>query len=184
MSAPTYEVRESTVDFGPDTSNTPPEPPKPRRTSRTKEKAESLLGDLGKNSPARGNVRALNDDDRARMVAMYSTIAALAQPIRPTLALAIESSKEQCVDAWLKLAAKNVKVRAKILAFIEGGEWMGLFMAHLPLFMAVIPEKLLVKWMTGIGSMFGNLMGVSQVDAEVDQDDYPPDSYGYGNQAA
>lgn len=174
-----FEVRESSVDFGPDVSSTPTEPPKEapkRRTSRARDKAESLLGDLGKNSPARSSVRKLSDDDRARLVSMYETVATLAQPIRPALALAIHGSKEQCVDAWMNLAEKNVKVRAKILAFLEGGEWTAVLIAHLPLFMAVIPERLLVKWMTGIGSMFGNLMGMSAND-ESTEDDYPPAGY-------
>jgi hypothetical protein len=181
MTTPTFEVRESSVDFGPDVSSTPTEPPKeaPKRTSRAKAKAESLLGDLGKNSPARSSVRKLNDDDRVRLLSMYDTIGALAQPIRPALALAIQTSKEQCVDAWMNLAEKNVKVRAKILAFLEGGEWTAVLIAHLPLFMAVIPERLLVKWMTGIGSMFGNLMGVSTADGDENENDYPPDYSGY-----
>lgn len=190
MSTPTFEVREVTdsgpVDFGPDVSNTPTEPPKeaPKRRSRARDKAESLLGDLGKNSPARSSVRKLSDDDRARLVSMYETVASLAQPIRPTLALAIHTSKEQCVDSWMNLADKNVKVRAKILAFLEGGEWTAVLIAHLPLFMAVIPERLLVKWMTGIGSMFGNLMGVATTD-ESTVDDYPPNDYpNAGYQAA
>lgn len=181
MSTPTFEVRESSVDFGPDVSSTPPEPPKaaPRRT-RAKDKAENLLGELGKNSPARSSVRKLTDDDRRRMIAMYETIGTMAQPFRPALATAIEMSKERCVDSWCNLADKNVKVRAKILAFLEGGEWTAVGMAHLPLFMAVIPERLLIKWMTGIGSMFGNLMGVSQQDSGPGEstEDYYPNEYG------
>lgn len=182
MTTPSFDVRESAVDFGPDTASTPPEPPKaaPRRSSRVKEKAESLLGELGKNSPARSSVRKLSEEDRSRMVGMYETIANMARPIRPALATAIDMSKERCVDSWCNLAEKNVKVRAKILAFLEGGEWTAVFLAHLPLFMAVIPERLLVKWMTGIGSMFGNMMGVSQEDSEPggSTEDYYPNEYG------
>jgi len=181
MSTPTFDVRESPVDFGPDFSSTPSEPPKaaPKRNSRVKDKAESLLGELGKNSPARSSVRKLTDDDRQRMLAMYDTIATMAQPFRPALATAITMSKERCVDSWCNLADKNVKVRAKILAFMEGGEWTAVFLAHLPLFMAVIPERLLIKWMTGIGSMFGNMMGMSQEDGRPEStEDYYPNEYG------
>lgn len=181
MSTPTFEVRESVADFGPDVAATPAEPPKPptaKRTSRAKEKAEDLFGSLGKNSPARSSVRRLTDDDRVRMVSLYETVGSLAQPFRPNLAAAIELSKHRCVDSWMNLAEKNVKVRGKILAFLEGGEWTAVLMAHLPLFMAVVPERLLVKWMTGIGSMFGNMMGMAEADTD---DDYPND---YGQQVA
>lgn len=177
-----FEVRDSAEGFGPDVSSTPDSPPKPaapKRSSAAKEKAQGMFAELGKNSPARSAVRKLTDDDRRRMIGVYDTIGNLARPIRPALSTAIEMSKERCVDSWCDLADKNVKVRAKILAFLEGGEWTAVLMAHLPLFMAVIPEQLLVKWMTGIGSMFGNLMGVSTVD-----NDEGDDSGVYNGQAA
>lgn len=159
-----FEVRESPTpldDVGPDVSRTPEEPPKPQRKSRNKEKAENLLGQLGKNQPLRSGVRKLTDDDRAAIVAMYESIGSVSQPIRPTLSVAIELRKDACADAWMAVAEKNVKVRARLLAFLEGGEWTKLFFAHLPLFMAVIPESLLEKWLTGIGGLFGHIMSAN-----------------------
>lgn len=41
-------------------------------------------------------------------------------------------------EAWENLAKTNPRIRAFLWRFMEGGAWTGLFMAHLPILMAIL----------------------------------------------
>ena len=43
-------------------------------------------------------------------------------------------------DAWEEIARTNPKIRAILMRLLEGNAWMNLFMAHLPILLAVMSE--------------------------------------------
>lgn len=159
MTAGPFTV-ESAPDFGPDFSNTAPEMPaetpepepvKVRKTTRASGKAAQddggLFGKLGKNSPARSSVRQLTEADQAALAKYYVRAGGMIRYAHPRLGNVMVECADECAESWIKLAAKNVKVRAKILAILEGGELLGVIMAHSPLLIAVLPEQFVASVM-------------------------------------
>ncbi len=177
----TQFVTEPAPDFGPEFTATPLDPampaPEPAQTTRAKNKAageesKGIFGSLGKNSPARSNVRRLTDDDARKLAARYDWVAGMVKYVHPRLARSIDDNTEVCVQSWMNLAENNVKVRAKILAFIEGGEIMGVVIAHSPLLIAALPEKYVAMFMQGIMSGFGKFANEPE-EPEEDPAFYP-----------
>lgn len=164
MTTPTFSARPSDItldgsDFGPDYSDTPSEPPRAPGKSKARETAERVLNDLGKNSPTRSGVRKLTNDDRDAIAGLYRQLSGPIGIVRPQLAVAMREGADECATAWCNLAEKNVKVRQKILAVLEGGEWGKLIFAHMPLIIAVLPEDLVRNWMLKAGSLFAQQFG-------------------------
>lgn len=154
---PMPAFRESTADFGPElpTSDTPtPEPPKVNQKTPPKSTSK-VFGNLGQNVKARGAARKLTDSDHERIVSLYKQLAGIAKLFHPRLATALDMSAVDCTDAWFRLAEKNDSVRARICAFVEGGDWGKVVLAHVPILMAVIPEQALANLMMRGMNLFG-----------------------------
>lgn len=149
---PDLQVRKG-EDFGPDPSLTN-ELPKAEKAS-----AKSALGNLGLNTKPRSGIRKLTGDDREYIVNAYVLFANMARTFHPRFATALTDQSEFCADAWMELAEKNDTVRRNILAFIEGGGWGKVFVAHVPVLMAVLPEKTLEKMLERSMDIFGSFVG-------------------------
>ena len=150
---PDLQVRKENADFGPDPSLTT-ELPKPEKPA-----GKSALGNLGLNTKPRSGIRKLTGDDREYIVNSYVMFANMARGFHPRFATALAEQSEFCADAWMELAEKNDSVRRNILAFIEGGGWGKVFVAHVPVLMAVLPEKTLERMLERSMDLFGNFMG-------------------------
>lgn len=157
MSTP-LDLQARPGNFGPDPSKTDEKPNFDREPSAAAKKAKDVLGSLGENTKPRSGVRQLGAGDRAWIQGKYLTIARFTKSIHPNFAEAVELQSEMCADAWMNLAAKNDKVRRQILAAIEGGAWGELFLAHSPIFMALLPEKYLMKLLDQSMELFGSFL--------------------------
>lgn len=183
MTTPTFPTAvPSTQDpssgngFGPDFTKTEEaqRPPTGAKPSDTKEKRSTPFGTLGANKKTRSPVRKLSDEDKQRMYAWYMRLAALTMTFHPKLSTALQMQAEDCVNTWCDLAENNDNVRRKILAFIEGGDWGKVIMAHAPIFLAVIPESMIEKVMTG--SLFAAMFRNDEPEPEPEPDVmYPAD---------
>lgn len=177
-------VAEPVAEFGPDFTATPHDTaapaPEPQQTTRVKNKAAGeqkagIFSNLGKNSPARSSVRKLTEDDALKLADRYDWLAGTVKYFHPRLGKAIEANAEKCVISWMNLAEHNVKVRAKLLAFIEGGEIMGVVMAHVPILIAALPEKYVAMFMQGVMSAFGQFVQSPDDDsADVPSPEFDP----------
>jgi hypothetical protein len=147
-------------DFGPDASATPQNAPK-INTKTPPRATKDVLGKLGQNKRLRSPVRVLSDEDMDKLGDRYRWLGKIASPFHPKFGAAMQEQADECAKSWTQLAANNDKVRRWILAFIEGGDWGGVIAAHMPIFMAVIPEKTLERiLLRGVG------MFVSEPDDE------------------
>lgn len=148
-------VRPSTTEpeFGPDFTVTPEkdQPATPPKVNQKNPPKPSVFSTLGQNKKLRSPVRKLtierrNEDelsDLERLEGWYHAIASAAELVHPKFSDAMHRQASGCAIAWFGLAENNDKVRRWILAMIEGGDWGKVFSAHLPIFMAVIPEATL-----------------------------------------
>lgn len=184
MTAPEYVVQSvDGQDFGPDFTATPDAPPadsatsarttRRRATKKQKPEDDSLLGKLGTNSPARSPIRQLTAEDRDIIASHYRKIARIAVYFRPQLGHALEMQSDECADGWMRWAAKNVKVRKQLLAVVEGSAVTEVMMAHLPILMAVVPEKFVEQFLL---KGFGNLFQAAAMPND-DSDDYTSDQH-------
>lgn len=135
--------------FGPDFTQTDGEPVRPPKINEKHPPKPSPLGNLGQNKKLRSPVRKLTEDDKGRVAALYTILAGIVRIFKPVAAQAIEFQTESCVDAWWDLAENNDKVRRALLALIEGGDWGKLFLAHLPIVVAVLPDGIVMSVMRG-----------------------------------
>lgn len=163
------------TEYGPDFLATPevplsepadPSPQTTRAKNKAKDEPKGIFANLGKNSPARSSVRKLTDDDRDKLIDRYDWLAGMVKFFHPRLAQAIDQNAEKCAQSWCDLAANNVKVRANILAFLEGGEIMGVVITHTPLLIAALPEKYVAMFMQNIMSAFGQFAHAPQPESE------------------
>jgi hypothetical protein len=166
-------------DFGPDftkttESDTKPTPPKQNVRNPPKPAATAFPGKLGTNKKLRSPVRRLtrtapsNEEfsDLERLANQYIRLGRAAQMFHPKFAAAMVEQAEDCALAWFELAENNDTVRRYILAMIEGGAWGKVITAHIPVFMAVIPEATLNR-------LFLKGMGLFARNAEQFDDDEP-----------
>lgn len=126
-------------------------------SDKTKERVGGILGNLGQNKKTRSGIRPLVKADKEAITQLYVYSAMAVMQFRPTTAQAMAENAERCADAWVELASKNDAVRRAILALVEGGAWSGIFLAHAPILLTMIPE--------GIGARF-----MPPTDAPDDQD--------------
>lgn len=155
MVSPNPFLVEDAPSFGPDFTNTPdspdesPEPVSTKKTTRAAGKplkdSGGILGNLGKNSPARPSTRALTEADRDKLSRLYVKVGKGIRYVHPRLGNAMVENADDAADSWIALAAVNVKVRAKILGILEGGEIMGVAIAHAPIFLALLPENFIAN---------------------------------------
>lgn len=157
---PDLQVRKGT-DFGPDMTQTNDLP----KDKPIKPQGDPL-GSLGLNAKARSGIRKLTDADRDYVAGGYVMLANMARPFHPRVAEGLETQADFCADAWMDLAEKNDTVRRNILAYIEGGGWGKVFMAHVPVLMAVLPEKTLERMMERSMDVFGQFMNRATNESE------------------
>lgn len=150
-------------DFGPDFTRTPekddaPEPPK---TARAAKKADSGVGRIGLNKKARSAVPKLTREapdgqlsDLDKLTRRYIALGKLAQNFHPKFSAAMDENAEDCANAWFDLAEQNDTVRRWIHGFLEGGAWSAVIAAHTPIFLAVIPEAVLMRFFFRVMSIF------------------------------
>lgn len=171
----TEQFAPTVTEYGPDFLATPEtpldesaaeQPQTTRAKNKAKDEPKGLFANLGKNSPARSNVRKLTADDHAKLAGRYLWLAGVVKYVHPRLAQAIDGNAESCAQSWCDLAENNFKVRAKLLAFLEGGEIMGVIMAHTPLLIAALPEKYVAMFMHNIMSAFGQFAHAPQEEPE------------------
>lgn len=161
-------------DFGPDfTTTVKDDPPKSQKAApRTTDSTRRNRWSLGDNKKVRSGVRRLTDEDKPKLAAWYEGIAFAAAFIRPQLAkairipavpqLGIPSQIDRCVDAWFDLAEDNDKVRRVICGMIEGGGWGKVMLAHLPFFLAVLPEQFVEQFlMVKLGDVLGDMQAAA-----------------------
>lgn len=170
MTAPAFTPAPSTKDFGPDHTATKDDPKPPKINVRNPPKP-SVLDGLGTNKKLRSPIRKLSEGDEKILHGWYLRIGKVAKVVRPTLGEAITESAEDCARTWCELADKNDKVRHFILGVVEGGEWGKVITAHLPIFMAVIPEAALNRIMLKGMGMFAAFAQAGE-DNEDDVPDY------------
>jgi hypothetical protein len=177
--------RESTstpeTNFGPDVSNTPKAPPKINEKNPPRS-ADSVIGKLGQNKKLRSPVRKLtrpkssygpdetDTSDYTRLADRYRQVGKIARLFHPKVGTAMIAQADECADSWLKLAENNDTVRRYILAVVEGGDWGGVFAAHIPIVMAVIPERALEQF-------FMKGMGLFAANVETDDDQFVFEGY-------
>lgn len=141
---PVFTAKETPDDFGPDATQTPKRPPRATESVRR--------GGKDKKPATPGTARQLTGKDADRIAAVYATLGKFADPFHARLAGALVTNADDCAAAWVQLANSNVGVRRMILRLTEGGDWGNVVWAHLPLFMAAIPENTLEKLlMRGMG---------------------------------
>lgn len=137
-------------EFGPDATATPSKPDTFDKTAKSTTKAP--LASLGQNKSPRSGIRKLSDVDHARISAWYRNIGDICKMFHPRLAAALHDKADDATDAWFALAENNDRVRRGILAVVEGGDWGAVITAHIPILIAVIPERVLEKIMlSGVG---------------------------------
>lgn len=167
---PVRPSQDTPDEYGPNFSHTPVDD-KPKDPPKTAQKnppkpAESVFKRLGTNKKMRSPVRRLSrepakDDelsDLERLEGWYHALGNMARPFHPKFAQALQLQATECAVAWFGLAENNDTVRRYILAFIEGGDWGKVFMAHAPIFMAVVPQSVLERFfLKGMGAFVGNL---------------------------
>lgn len=146
-----------------DAGEVAPQPDNARGAPR----ASGRIGKLGGNKRARGGPRKLTNDDIDKLAGMYGFAALAIQPLNPKVAAAFAESADSCADAWRSLAEQNDAVRRAILWIIEGGALGAVFLAHMPILIAAIPEDKLPP-------MF-NLFAASDsiTDERIDRNGYP-----------
>lgn len=157
---PDLHVRTEKTDFGPDPSLTN-ELPKAEKPA-----GKPALGNLGLNAKPRSGIRKLTADDCDYIANAYVMLANMARTFHPRFAEALEEQSGFCANAWMELAEKNDTVRRNILAFIEGGGWGKVFIAHTPILMAVLPEKTLERMLERSMDMFGSFMNRASDERE------------------
>lgn len=95
---------------------------------------------LGANRRRGSGVRALTKSDRERIVGLYVSIGFGVMMVNQPVARTIAEQSEACADAWIDLARENDSVRRALLFVIEGGAWGAVFVAHMPIMLALLPE--------------------------------------------
>lgn len=133
-------------EYGPDPARDIPEPPidaaeevkKARRRN-----GKSPFNNLGNNKKRASGVRQLTKQDREKIEQLYVTGAMVSMPFKPDIAKALANAAEDCAEAWFELSKENDGVRRTILMLIEGGAWGKVFAAHLPIFLAAIPNGIM-----------------------------------------
>lgn len=100
---------------------------------------------LGQNKKPRSGVRALNKQDAERLTNWYLGFALMLAPLNRNASKAIADNVDQCVDAWLDLAAQNDNVRRFLLSILEGGAWSKVIGAHMPILYAAVPPDVWVR---------------------------------------
>lgn len=156
--------------FGPDfTATTEREVKKPVDPKKQPKSTTSAFGKLGQNQKLRSPVRKLSRvpakdgelSDLERLEGWYVALGSAAQMFHPKLSDALKMQAEEAALAWFALAEKNDTVRRYILAMIEGGAWGKVIAAHSPIFLAVLPEKVLEKFLLkGMGVFANNMQGL------------------------
>jgi hypothetical protein len=107
----------------------PPEGPKKRKG----------LG-LGQNRKRASGVRQLTKSDHEKIESIYITLGFGVMLVNQPAAQTIAEQATPCADAWVNLARENDSVRRVLLFVIEGGAWGAVFVAHLPIIFALLPE--------------------------------------------
>lgn len=158
--------------FGPDFTTTAqdPQPPKASQDNPPRKAKDTRRGfSLGDNKKARSGVRKLTEDDKPKLAGWYRAIAKGAKFFRPQLAMAINAPGQidLCVDAWFELAEENDKVRRAICGMIEGGGWGKVLLAHLPFFIAVLPEAFVQQF---LAANLMDILSMTDGDEQSSQD--------------
>jgi hypothetical protein len=165
--------------YGPDPDRTPPEDAipfenlktgnakKPRGAAQQPRPGKSVFGTLGTNKKARSAVRRLVEADKEKIANLYVYGAMALMPLRPEAGQVMAASADACADAWYELAQENDTVRRALLAFIEGGVWGKVFMAHMPILAALVPQHVLPANLrnSNIGQMMLDMLSTKTPDA-------------------
>lgn len=177
-----FTVEDVPEDFGPDFKATPRinvddlppvNPPKGTPKPRAAKGFADKFQNLGKNKKARPGLRKLTDNDRDRIAQMYMFAAMPLMPFKPMAAQTLVASSDVCAAAWIELAEENDNVRRALLGMLEGGVWAKVFAAHLPILLALIPERVWPPVMRESG-MIENL--INTVLSNLDTNKSTPDA--------
>lgn len=153
MTEVNWEAAAATVT---ESSGVIPDHTKSRDNSTPKERFEKFAEKtkLGANKATRSPVRKLTEADRQKIEDFYAGISLVFVMPTPLFnedaANATAGQAKACADAWYRLAENNDSVRRVVLMFIEGGAWGAIVTAHIPIFLAFLPEST----KSAMGSMF------------------------------
>jgi hypothetical protein len=75
------------------------------------------------------------------MSRLYRRTGKIIKAMDRDIGIAVIESADDCGEAWDELARTNPRVRAFLLKLIAGGTWSELFMAHLPILLAVVMKE-------------------------------------------
>lgn len=77
---------------------------------------------------------------RAGLVDFYTGAAFMLMPFQPEIAMRIADSAEKCADAWIEFSKTNPAVKRFLIGLITASAGGALFMAHLPIMIAVATQ--------------------------------------------
>lgn len=107
---------------------------------------------------------------REGVLGVYTAAQMGAQLLDPEAAAIIGATKEDCADAWIELAEKDVKVKNMLTKLTTGAGWGGVVMAHMTLVIPILAKR---GWVPG-GALFGgqlmnSMSGVAGADVQQQQ---------------
>lgn len=82
---------------------------------------------------------------RTGMTKLYKRTGRIVKSMDADIGIAIVESAEECGEAWEDLAKANPRVRALLMKLLRGSGWSAIFMAHMPIFMAVMMKERIRK---------------------------------------
>jgi len=127
---------------------------KPPR-SGTPRSTKSVFGKKSdKPKAAASSVRQLTKADAERLSEYYVYASMALMPFRPATAQAVAQQADDCAEAWMEFAQKNVGARRVLVKILEGGAWGKIVAAHVPILLTLIPPGFMESRMSAF--MGGN----------------------------
>lgn len=102
----------------------------------------------------------------AGMTKLYRRIGKIVKSMDRDIGIAIIESAEDCGEAWDELARTNPRVRAFLTKLITGGAMGSIFVAHLPIALAIIMKDRIRQHIPLM-----NLMGMTWEQEDSDDED-------------
>lgn len=78
---------------------------------------------------------------KAGITKLYKRAGRIVQAMDKDIGVAIVESADECGEAWEDLARVNPRVRAFLMKLLKGSGWSAVFMAHLPILMAILMKE-------------------------------------------
>lgn len=79
------------------------------------------------------------------MATLYRRTGKILKALDRDIGIAVIESADDCGEAWDDLARTNPRIRAVCMKLITGGAWTQLFVAHLPILLAILMKDAIRK---------------------------------------